>query len=186
MSTLSIPRPSADESAPFYHGYIAEVRSERIGELLVEQLAELETLLADLDDPAARFRYAADKWSVKEVLGHLADTERIFSYRLLRVARGDTTPLPAFDENAYVPAGRFDERPLGSIVAELRAVRRSTTELAEGLEPDAWSRRGQASGKTISARALAYIIVGHVAHHLRVLRDRYRLGSRSAAQATGR
>jgi uncharacterized damage-inducible protein DinB len=183
MSTLFLPRPAPDEAAPFYHGYIAEVSGEKIGSYLVEQLGELERLVAPLDDTTAKVRYAPGKWSVKEVLGHLADTERIFAYRLLRVGRGDTTPLPGFDENAYVPAGRFDDRPLTAIVGELRAVRRATIALMEGLPADGWARRVQASGAFVSARALAYIIVGHMLHHTRVLRERYRLSSAPVAPA---
>ena len=184
MSKLSLPRPGPDESAPFYHGYISEVPGEHIGRYLAEQVPELERLVAPLDDTAARARYAPGKWSVKEVLGHVTDTERIFAYRLLRVARGDTTPLPGFDENAYVPAGAFDARALASIVGELRALRSSTIALMDGLAPDTWARRGQASGASVSARALAYIIVGHMAHHTRVLRERYRLSPASGAAAT--
>jgi DinB family protein len=175
MSQLSLPRPAPDESAPFYHGYISEVPGEQIGNYLDEQLQELERLITPLDDTTARGRYAPGKWSVKEVLGHLIDTERIFSYRLLRIGRGDTTPLPGFDENAYVPAGDFDARPLAAIVGELRAVRLGTIALMDGLPREAWTRRGEANGKAISARALAYIIVGHTTHHTRVLRERYRL-----------
>lgn len=184
MSTLSLARPAPDESAPFYHGYIAQVPGEHVGKYLADQLPELERLMVPLDDTAARARYAPGKWSVKEVLGHLADSERIFSYRLLRVARGDTTPLPGFDENAYVPAGQFDARPLASIVRELGTLRWSTIALMEGLAPDAWTRLGQASGKTVSARALAYIIAGHTAHHMRVLRERYHLSPATGATAT--
>src|SRR5688572_23868845 len=112
MSPLTLPRPATDEAGPYYQGYIAEVAGENIGEQLLDQLAELERLYSRLDDRGALARYAPDKWSIKEVLGHLTDVERIFSYRLLRIARGDATPLPGFDENTYVPAGRFDERPL--------------------------------------------------------------------------
>jgi hypothetical protein len=176
MSTVSIPRPEADEAAPFYRGYIAKVTDDDIGSQLEQQMHELEQLFGDVTDTAALSRYAVGKWSVKEVLGHLIDTERIFGYRLLRIGRGDPTPLSGFDENAYVPAGRFDERPLPMLLAELRAVRSSTMALVEGLPEDCWIRRGVANGKAISARALAYIIVGHVAHHLGVLRDRYGLG----------
>jgi hypothetical protein len=177
MSQLSLPRPGPDESAAFYHGYISQVTSEAIGGLLVRQLDELERMVTPLDDAAARYRYAPGKWSVKEVLGHLADAERIFAYRMLRIGRGDTTALPGFDENAYVPAGRFDDRPLAAIVAELRAIRQATLALAEGMPPDAWTRVGEASGKRVSVRALLYIIAGHVTHHSRVLRERYRLAT---------
>ena len=175
MSTLSVPRPRADESIPYYHGYISKVAGENLGEQLTEQLQELEQLFENVTDRAALARYADGKWSIKEVIGHLSDTERIFSYRLLRIARGDPTPLPGYDENAYVPAGSFDQRPLPQLLSELRATRLSTAALMEGLPPETWTRRGVANGKPISARALAYIIVGHVTHHLGTLRERYGL-----------
>ncbi len=181
MTPLSIPRPAPDEAAPFYHGYIAKVPGENIGEQLVDQLAEVERLFGSLDDRAALARYAPGKWSVMEVLGHLTDVERIFSYRLLRISRGDDTPLPGFDENAYVPAARFDERPLRDLAAEFHAVRLSSVALTDGLPSTSWSRLGQASGKPVSARALVYIIVGHVAHHLGVLRERYGIGTGAAS-----
>jgi DinB superfamily len=183
MTTLSLPRPGADESAPFYHGYIAQVPGEDIGAYLSAQLGEMERLLGPLDDAGARFRYAPGKWSVKEVLGHLCDSERIFAYRLLRIARADATPLPGFDENAFVPPGEFDARPLPNLIREFQAVRRSTIALAEGLPAGAWERRGQASGKSISTRALIYIIVGHLSHHLGVLRERYRVAPAGAGAA---
>ena len=188
MSPLTIPRPASDEAAPFYHGYIARVQGENIGEQLRNQLTEVERVVSTLDDRAALARYAPGKWSVMEVLGHLTDVERIFGYRLLRIARGDATPLPGFDENTYVPAGRFDERPLRALLADFRAVRLSSLALVEGLPSAAWSARGAASGNEITARALAYILVGHVAHHLGVLRDRYGLavGAVAAASAKNR
>jgi uncharacterized damage-inducible protein DinB len=184
MSSLSLPRPGIDESAPFYHGYIAKVPGERIGEYLSSQLNEVERLLAPLDDAAARFRYAPEKWSVKEVLGHICDAERIFAYRLLRIARADATPLPGFDEDAYVPPAEFDARPLAELLREFQAVRASTIALVEGLPSPAWERRGQASGKNISTRAIAYIMVGHVTHHLGVLQERYRVPASPDALAT--
>jgi hypothetical protein len=184
MSPLSLPRPGTDESAPFYHGYIARVPGERIGEYLESQLNEVERLLGPLDDAAARFRYAPEKWSVKEILGHICDTERIFAYRLLRIARADATPLPGFDENVYVPPAEFDARPLAELLREFQTVRASTIALVEGLPSGVWERRGQASGKNISARALAYIMVGHVTHHLGVLQERYRVPSSPDALAT--
>lgn len=184
MSTISIARPSSDEAAAPFQGYIAEVTGENIGDQLKEQLGELDRLLATLDDTAALSRYAPGKWSVKEVVGHLTDTERIFTYRLLRIARADSTPLPGFDENAYVPAGNFDRRPLPALVEEFRRVRLSTIALVEGLPPDSWTRQGQASGRSVSARALVYIVVGHLAHHLGVLRGRYGLAPKTSASAT--
>jgi uncharacterized damage-inducible protein DinB len=175
MTTISIPRPAAGEAAPFYHGYIAKVPGDNIGEQLAAQLDEVARLFAPLDDSSAVARYAPGKWSIKEVLGHLTDAERIYAYRLLRIARSDATPLAGFDENAYVPAGRFDERKLATLLQEFHAARLSTLALVDGIPAAAWSREGQASGKTVSARALAYIIVGHLTHHLGILRERYGL-----------
>ncbi|HYF38822.1 MAG TPA: DinB family protein [Gemmatimonadales bacterium] len=176
MSTIAITRPSPDESISYYHRYIDKVTDEDLGTQLAQQLRELEQLFENVTDRAALARYAEGKWSVKEILGHLCDTERIFGYRLLRIARGDATPLEGFDENAYVPAGRFDDRPLPMLLAELRAVRLSTAALLEGLPDEAWSRWGEANGSPVTVRALAYIIVGHLAHHMGVLRSRYQLG----------
>jgi DinB family protein len=176
MNALTIPRPTADEAAPFYHGYIARVTGENIGEQLKQQLDRVELLFRGVDDAVGLFQYAPGKWSVKEIIGHLSDTERIFAYRLLRISRGDPAPLPGFDENAYVPAGAFDERALTSLVEEFRSVRLGTITLVEGVPLVAWTRRGQASGKSISSRAIAYILVGHVAHHLAVLEERYGIG----------
>lgn len=186
MSPLTLPRPAAGEAPPFQEEYIAEVSGENIGEQLVGQLADLERLFASLDDGAALARYAPGKWSIKEILGHLSDAERIFAYRLLRITRGDSTPLPGFDENAYVPAGRFDDRPLATLLAEFRAVRLSSAALMAGIPQSAWAERGQASGHPISARALAYIIVGHAAHHVAVLRDRYGLGAGAGVDSNRR
>jgi hypothetical protein len=183
MSTLRVPRPASDEAAAYYQNYIAEVGGDNIGEQLVEQLSQVERLLSGLDDAAARSRYAPGKWSIKELLGHLNDSERIFSYRLLRISRGDSTPLPGFEQNPYVTAGRFDERPLTDLLGEFRAIRLSTVALSSGIPTPAWTERGVASENSVTARALLYIIVGHVAHHLQILRDRYGLGSANATSS---
>jgi uncharacterized damage-inducible protein DinB len=176
MASATIARPGADESVAYYHRYIEKVPGEDITEQLTDQLHEVETLFEGVSDRAALARYAEGKWSIKEIIGHLIDTERIFGYRLLRIARGDVIPLPGYDENAYTPEGHFDARPLSMLLAEFRAVRQSTSAMIEGLPAHAWERRGVANGQPISARALAYIMVGHVTHHLGVLRERYRLG----------
>jgi uncharacterized damage-inducible protein DinB len=184
MATLSISRPAADEAADLYHRYIARVSQTNIAEQLAEQLGELDSLVRPLEENDGLRRYAPGKWSIKELLGHLADAERIFSYRLLRISRGDTTPLPGFDENAYVPPGEFDSRPLRELMEDFRAVRQSTIRLVESTPASAWSRRGEASGKQISARALAYILVGHVTHHMGVMRERYGLGGSAGGERT--
>jgi hypothetical protein len=175
---LVVPRPAVDEAAPFYHGYIAGVPDERIAAHMSAQLQEVDQLLDGLDDSGARARYAPGKWSVKEVLGHIVDAERVFAYRLFRIARGDRTSLSGFDENAFVAAAGFDERPLADLLAEFRAARRSTLAGIAGIAPASWPNLGEANGRAVSARALAYIIPGHASHHLGVLRDRYGLGRR--------
>jgi hypothetical protein len=181
MSIALITRPEPDEAAPYYHGYIAKVSEPNLGEQLREQLHEVEALFENVTDHDALARYAEGKWSIKEILGHLIDTERIFTYRLLRISRGDPTPLPGFDENAYVPAGKFDERPLPMLLTEFRAVRLSTIALLEGVPVEAWALWGESNQNPITARALAYIIVGHVMHHLGVLRDRYGLSAQMSS-----
>jgi len=176
MSTATIARPETDESSAYFQRYIARVSDEALNQQLMDQAREVERRFETVTDRQALARYAEGKWSIKELLGHLCDTERIFTYRLLRIARGDTTPLPGYDENAYVPTGRFDERPLPMLLAEFRVVRLSTAALLEGLPEEAWTRWGEANGSPVTVRALAYIIVGHASHHLEVLRDRYNLG----------
>jgi len=132
-------------------------------------------LLRGVSDKDALKRYAPGKWSVKEVAGHLADTERIMAYRALRIARGDETPLPGFDENAYVPPAKFDARPLVDLIGDLFTVRAATVALFRTFDADAWRRRGTASGKPISVRALGYMIPGHERHHVEILKTRYGL-----------
>jgi hypothetical protein len=184
MTGPVIPRPKPDEAAPVYHGYIDRVTGENITEQLGDQLDQIGLLFRNVNDTAALFRYAPGKWSVKEIVGHLSDTERIFVYRLLRISREDPTPLPGYDENAYVPAGAFDGRSLASLLEEFRSVRLATITLLEGLPEAAWTRRGQANGKSISSRAIAYILVGHVTHHLAVLQERYGIGRAMISRPT--
>ena len=186
MTTVMIARPESQEASPAFQRYISKVSTDNIGAQLVEQLRELEQLFETVTDQDARYRYAEGKWSIKEVIGHLCDAERIFSYRLLRIARGDATPLPGFEEDDYVPPGRFDDRPLPMLLTEFRAVRMSTVALVEGVPAEAWSLWGEASGSPVTARALAYIMVGHVAHHLGTLRERYGLGALVSATVPGR
>ena len=166
-------RPAADEHAPYYGKYIDRVPDGDIETVLEEQIGDTLALLRSLSEEDGGRAYAEGKWTVKEVVGHVSDAERIFSYRLLRAARGDATPLPGFDENAFTPAGRFNERTLASLVDELAAVRAATLALVRGLSADAWDRRGVASGHGFSVRAAAYIIAGHERHHAGLIRERY-------------
>lgn len=178
---VAITRPGADEFAPYYGKYIERVpAADGDGvflDLLGRQLGETKALLGGLAEARALHRYAPGKWSVKEVVGHLCDSERVFAYRAMRIARGDETPLASFDENAFVPPGRFDERPLADLIAEFAVVRQATVALFRGLPVESLVRRGTASGKTVSVRALAYIIAGHERHHVEILRERYLQGT---------
>jgi uncharacterized protein (TIGR03083 family) len=176
MSTSTvIGRPETDEIPPHFVAYIARVTENDPVAALAAQIDVTTALLRGVSDSDSLKRYAPGKWSVKEVVGHLADTERIMSYRALRVARGDETPLPGFDENAYVPPAKFDGRPLAELVADLRTVRAGTVALFRSFDADAWRRRGTASGKAISVRALGYMIPGHERHHVEILKTRYGL-----------
>lgn len=171
-----IARPAATEHNPYYSKYIRLVPEGDLLAILEEQRRATQELLAPLSEDQARYRYAEGKWTVTEVIGHLADTERIFAYRALRFARGDTTPLASYDENAYTPAGRFNERSLGSVAAEYAAVRDATLALLGGVPGDAFGRSGVAADNEISVRACAYIIAGHELHHVGILRERYGVG----------
>lgn len=173
MVTAVPSRPAPSEHHTYYATYISEVPEGSVLATLAGQIDQTAALLARVPESKASFRYAEGKWSIKEVVGHLADTERVFSYRALRVARGDTTPLASFDENAWVPFGDFDRRTLADLTAELRAVRAATMTLFNSFTGEAWLRIGTASGHPISARALAWIVTGHERHHLRVLAERY-------------
>jgi hypothetical protein len=173
MSAHRRIRPAADEFNPFYAGYIAQVPDGDVVEALIGGAEIASALLGDLDEEAASFAYAPGKWTLKEVLLHCADAERIFTYRALRIARGDETPLPGFDENAYVPLSGAANRTIEDILDEFESVREATVTMFSGLPADAWTRRGTASNNAISVRALAWITAGHLLHHLGVIQDRY-------------
>jgi hypothetical protein len=166
-------RPDSTEYDAYYTDYVAKVEGDRVLDVLEAQLAEARELLGGLDDEAGNARYAPGKWSLKELLGHLIDSERVFAYRALAIARGDRASLPGMDQDDYVAAGNFDRLPLESLLAEFEHVRRSTMALFTGLEDDAWGRSGIANGVSVTVRALAFIIAGHQAHHVGVIRDRY-------------
>jgi len=174
MSTL-VGRPGADEFDYHYASYVDRVKESDPVDAMARQIEETAALLSRVSDADALKRYAPGKWSVKEVVGHMADAERIFSYRALRFARADVTPLASFDENAFVPAGGFDRRPIAELVAELQDVRRASLALFRGFDAAAWGRSGTASGKPVSVRAISYIIPGHERHHVAILRERYGL-----------
>jgi len=173
MTTTLRVRPDASEYAPFYHGYVSSVPDGNIVELLRSGGRELLEAIGRIPEDRGGYRYGPEKWSIREVIGHLIDAERIFSYRALRVARGDRTPLAGFEENSYVKTAGSDARTIADLARELAAVRESTVLLFESMPDEAWGRSGIASENEVSMRALAYIVAGHSRHHLRILRERY-------------
>jgi hypothetical protein len=166
-------RPAADEYAPFYGTYVGAVPDGDITRTLAAQGEAMLTRLASLTEDEAGAAYASGKWTVKEVVCHITDTERIFAYRMLRIARGDTTPLASFDENVYAAACGANDRPLETLLGEFAAVRGATLALLRWLPDAAWTNRGTASGKEVTVRGLAWITAGHALHHERVLQERY-------------
>jgi hypothetical protein len=173
MTTPRYDRPEPSEFAPAYANYIRQVPDGDLLATLERQLQDTRAALAGLTESQADFAYAPGKWTIKEVLGHVTDGERVFAYRALCFARGDSTPLPGFDEQAWTPASGASSRTLADLLEELAAVRDSTLALLSHLPADAPLRRGTANGNEISVRALAWIIAGHERHHLRILRERY-------------
>ena len=171
-------RPEADEIARYAPRYVALVEGEDAVEALIEGARRVLAFFEPLDEAAvAGVTYAPGKWTVKEVLGHVVDVERVFAGRALRLARRDSTPLPGFDENAYVAAAGFEERPLADLVAEYKSVRRGSITFFAGLPEEAWQRRGRVDDYAASVRGLAFHVAGHELHHLRILRERYRFAS---------
>src|SRR5579859_3537105 len=163
--SASAVRPAKTEYSAYHEQYISLVPDEDVLVALDQQLAETLILLRGVSEQHGTFRYEPGKWSVKEVLGHMIDTERIMAYRALRIARNDRTPLSGFEQDDYVKNGDFDKRGVASLAREFEQVRRASISLFRNLDPEAWERRGTANGVEVSARALAYIIAGHELHH---------------------
>jgi hypothetical protein len=166
-------RPGPDEYAPHYETYVSKVKGSDIVAILEAQRLQMAQLFAARSERDGNFRYAPDKWTVKEVLGHVNDTERIFTYRALRIARGDQTPLPGFEQDDYVRNGNFAERTLVDLAAEFGLVRAASIALFKSLPREAWQRRGVASTNEVTVRALAFIVAGHELHHRLILEERY-------------
>lgn len=166
-------RPQASEYGSFYQRYIDLASEEDVVAALDAQSQETAALLGGLSEEQATQRYAPDKWSIKQLVGHVADSERIFAYRALSIARGETKPLPGFDQDPYVANSGADERSISDLAGELAAVRRANVMMLRALPQEAWRRIGTASDNPISVRAIAFIILGHERHHVRILRERY-------------
>lgn len=171
---MTISTPQASEIAPFYAGYVAKVGPNGPEAVLNDQLADFGVLRA-LPDAQGDHRDADGKWTVKELIGHVCDTERVFAYRLLRIARADETPLPGFDENQWASAAPHATRRLVDVVDEMVLVRRSTLALLGSMDEAALSRTAVVNGNPVSARAICWVLAGHPQHHLAILRERYGL-----------
>jgi len=165
-------RPSSSEYPDYYEPYISLVPEDNVLQALEAQLGEAMSVLKGVPESEGNVRHAPYTWSIKEVIGHLADSEQIFGARALRFARADTTPLPGFDEKPYVAAGEFDRASLRDLVNRFEALRRSHLYMFRTLSDEAWLRKGEVDGKQVSVRALAYGMVGHARHHTAILRQR--------------
>jgi uncharacterized damage-inducible protein DinB len=168
-----IPRPQSGEYLAYYDRYIALVTHEADAVTALMRQVPSINQLGRLTPEQAAFRYADGKWSVRQVVGHVTDAERIFSYRLLRAVRGDRTPLASFDENSYAETSNFDTRSMENVAGEFAAVRHATLALLGSLDPSRLEYRTVAADNEVSVRALAFIIAGHTVHHLNILRERY-------------
>lgn len=175
MNTVetSPSRPLPGEYAPYYDRYISLVRGNDILAALDEQRRQTLLLLSGRTEEEGNFRYGPDKWSLKEVLGHINDTERIFTYRALRISRNDQTNIEGFEQDDYVKFGPFARRSLEDLVEDYIAVRRATLTLFRNLDEEAWTRRGVANKNEVTVRALAYTIAGHELHHRKILEEKY-------------
>jgi hypothetical protein len=171
---IAVPRPAAGDHAPQAAGYVA--RAPRLSDALAELALQRDAFaaaMAPLSEERAGYRYAPDKWSIKELVGHLSDSERILSYRMLRIGRGDATPIPGFEEDDYVRGAHTGRRRMRDVLAEWVLVRQATEALVRGMPHEAWQHRGIANNHAVTTAALLHIIVGHVEHHRQILRERY-------------
>jgi hypothetical protein len=171
---MKLTPPTTEEYSPFYAGYI-EFATKRgdVFAAISQQLDEMKSALGNLSDKQARFRNGPEEWSIKEIISHLTDGERVFSYRMLRISRNDKTALPGFEQNDYVKESGADELPLEDLLAEFEFLRRANILAIKGMSEEATKRIGTASNSPISVRALIYILVGHVEHHMASLHEKY-------------
>lgn len=166
-------RPEKTEYAEFYANYVALVEGTDVISVLENQAEDLWKLLAEVSAEQENYRYAEGKWSIKELLGHIVDGERVFAYRALRISRGDQTPLATFEENIYVANSNFAASTLGELLEEFSLSRAANVFMFKNMTEEMWRQTGTASDATVSVRALAFIMVGHVRHHANILRERY-------------
>jgi uncharacterized damage-inducible protein DinB len=165
--------PGRDEAAPYYFTYIDRIASDDIVSVLTNQLQQVPAFLSQISEQKSLHRYAPEKWSIRQVLNHVNDTERTFAFRALWFGRGFSEPLASFDQNTAANGARADDYSWASHVTDLRDVRNATLSLLQNLPEEAWSRKGVASGNAVTVRALAYIIAGHLLHHIAIVQERY-------------
>ncbi len=175
----STGRPGHDEFAPYYNGYINQTHGDDAIKALEQELADALMFYAAIDEPKSQSAYEKGKWTIREVLGHIIDTERVMSYRALRFARNDQTPLQGFEQDDFMRGASFNDVHLATLLKEFELLRRANIHFFRNLTPEAWDRRGVANDKTVSVRALAFIIAGHEKHHRQIVKERY-LGSKAA------
>jgi hypothetical protein len=170
---ITIRRPTDKEFASFYAGYIGLVPDGDLLQSLEQQMRDTQALLRPIGEEKSKFRYAASKWSVREVVGHMADSERVFTYRALRFAHADATPLPGYDEKAWGETSSANSRTLASLLDDFQTLRAASLSLFRGFSEEEWGRAGNANNVAITVRALGYIVAGHERHHVNILKERY-------------
>jgi len=169
-------RPEKNEYAAYYETYVSLVEETDVVSVMENQLSEVQNLLAEISEEKSNYRYSEGKWSIKELLGHLIDGQRIFAYRALRVARADETPMEGFEQDGYIENGNYDNRTFADLIKEFSLLHQADVIFFKNLSGDAWLRVGTANDSAVSVRALAYIMVGHIRHHTNILRERYLAG----------
>ena len=181
MGNQKTGRPEENEFAPFYKGYIGQVIEDDAVTALDAELAESLAFFREIEEQKSKTSYAEGKWTIRQVLGHIVDAERVMSYRALRFARNDKTELPGFEQDDFIRGGSFNEISLGDMLREFEYLRRANILMFRNLSAEAWDRNGSANGNQITVRALAYIIVGHEKHHRKIVKERY-LGAVNTTQ----
>ena len=166
-------RPQPNEYDPYYEQYVSLVPEGRIVPVLETQPGELEAMFADVPEERGTYAYADGKWTIKELLGHLIDGERMFAYRVLRISRGDKTPIEGFEQDGYIENAYSNERSFSDLLREFRLIREANVMLFDHLKPEAWAWTGTANELEISVRALVWIMAGHIRHHVAILNERY-------------
>ena len=166
-------RPEKTEYAEYYETYVSLVEETDVILAMEKQLKDLADIFSQIPEEKGIYAYAEDKWTIKELLGHLIDGERVFAYRAFRFSRADKTPLPGFDQNPYIENANYNSIELADLLAELSLLRQSNILFFQNLVAEYWDRTGIASDNEISVRALAYIMVGHIRHHVKILKEKY-------------